>query len=191
MGRGWVCRAVVAFCCLESGQSCCSPSPLLRPCFPFSQAGSAPLHLPAVALSAATSQVSRPGQGRAVASAHEYSNSYVPAVPWKAKESWCWKEVQLLRLSVPPVHQFDASVEQLTDDIGEAGAAPSAGRYLYLSQLGATLSCLIIQRAMRGAVPPVLYRACPYLPSLLPPTPAAFHVHQIPLLYRECTLCTP
>lgn len=29
----------------------------------FSQAGGAPLHLPAVALSAATSQVSRPGQG--------------------------------------------------------------------------------------------------------------------------------
>ncbi|KAL6786933.1 hypothetical protein J3E68DRAFT_419678 [Trichoderma sp. SZMC 28012] len=101
-GRGWVCRAVVAFCCLDSGQSCRSPSPLLRPCFPFSQAGSAPLHLPAVALSAATSQVSRPGQGSREC-AHEYCDSYVPAVPWKAKQSWCWKEVQLLRLPVPVV----------------------------------------------------------------------------------------
>lgn len=65
---------------------------------------------------------------------------------------------------------------QLTDDIGEAGAAPSpsAGRYLYLSQLGATLSCLIIQRNARCGTT----RLVPCLS--LPPVLAPAHTSSLP-----------
>lgn len=139
-------------------------------------------------------QVRSAGQGRAVASAHEYCT--VTRTYLRYRGSWrragagrgynCCdcrylEYINLMLLS-----------RQLTDDIGEAGAAPSAGRYLYLSQLGATLSCLPHHSA-HGAVR--------YHPSCTVPVPTSrpcsrphqqlFHVHQIPRLYHECTFCTP